>query len=129
MAQTGIGLLDALTGSMRMLTRKQEVIAQNIANADTPGYRARVLDETGFAARLGPAVAPTARMTALGAKAPMPARGVVEAASEVKPNGNSVSLEDEMLAMGRVQTDYAAATALYRKSVGLLKIALGRTGG
>jgi flagellar basal-body rod protein FlgB len=127
MAQTGIGLLDSLAGSMRTLTRKQAVIAENIANADTPGFRARALAEDGFASKLGPAVAPTARMAALGAKTPLPARGIVEAKSEVKPNGNSVSLEDQMLEMGRVQTDYAAATALYRKSVGLLKIALGRS--
>ena len=129
MGQTGIGLLDALAGSMRTLTRKQSVIAENIANADTPGYRARAVVDDSFASKLGPSVAPTSRMAALGAKMPMAARGVVEAASEVKPNGNSVSLEDEMLAMGRVQTDYAAATALYRKSVGLLRIALGRSGG
>jgi len=45
---------------------------------------------------------------------------------EVRPTGNSVSLEDEMMKVAANQMDYAAATALYSRSLNLLKVALGR---
>ncbi len=129
MKNSGIGLLDSLAASMQTLVKRQSVIAENIANADTPGYRARVVPDD-FASKLpGPGVALSDRMVALGAK-PIASigSGVKFGSSDVKPNGNSVSLEDEMLALGRVQSDYATASSLYKKSVGLLKIALGKGG-
>ena len=45
---------------------------------------------------------------------------------EVRPTGNSVSLEDEMLKVSANQMDYQAATALYSRSLNLLKTALGK---
>ena len=45
---------------------------------------------------------------------------------ETKPTGAPVSLEDEMAKLGEVQLDYQLASTLYVKSLGLLKIAIGR---
>src|SRR3546814_10182518 len=73
---SGIRIIDALTAQMKHLTSRQQVIAQNIANADTPGYRSHDLAEPDFAKILGrtagrhdrtvtqPAVTITPRMTA-----------------------------------------------------------------
>lgn len=48
--------------------------------------------------------------------------------SEIKPDGNSVTLEDQLLKLGKIQADFATMTNLYRKQQGLLKAALGRGG-
>jgi flagellar basal-body rod protein FlgB len=45
---------------------------------------------------------------------------------ETRPTGNAVNLEDEMLKVSANQMDYAAATSLYARSLGLLKTAIGK---
>ena len=45
---------------------------------------------------------------------------------EIRPTGNAVNLEDEMLKVAANQMDYQAATALYSRSLGLIKTALGK---
>ena len=45
---------------------------------------------------------------------------------ETTPRGNAVVLEDEMMKVAQTQMDYQAATALYSRSLGLIKTALGR---
>ena len=45
---------------------------------------------------------------------------------EVRPGGNAVNLEDEMLKVASNQMDYQAATALYSRGLGLIKTALGK---
>jgi flagellar basal-body rod protein FlgB len=45
---------------------------------------------------------------------------------EVRPGGTAVNLEDEMMNVANNQMDYQAATALYTRSLGLLKTALGK---
>ncbi len=48
------------------------------------------------------------------------------AASRPSPAGNAVNLEDQMLKVSANQMDYAAATSLYSRSLGLLKTAIGK---
>ena len=43
-----------------------------------------------------------------------------------KPAGNAVNLEEQMLKVSANQMDYAAATSLYSRSLGLLKTAIGK---
>ena len=45
---------------------------------------------------------------------------------QIRPGGNAVNLEDEMLKVATNQMDYQAATALYTRSLGLIKTALGK---
>jgi flagellar basal-body rod protein FlgB len=45
---------------------------------------------------------------------------------EVRPTGNAVNLEDEMIKVAANQMDYQAATALYTRSLNLIKVALGK---
>jgi flagellar basal-body rod protein FlgB len=47
---------------------------------------------------------------------------------EVKPTGNAVNLEEEMMKIAGNQMDYQAATALYTRSLNLLKTAVGKRG-
>jgi flagellar basal-body rod protein FlgB len=45
---------------------------------------------------------------------------------EIRPAGNSVGLEEQVMKVAANQMDYQAATALYTRGLGLIKTALGR---
>ncbi len=45
---------------------------------------------------------------------------------EVRPTGNAVNLEDEMMKVAANNMDYQAATAVYTRSLKLIKTALGK---
>ena len=108
------------------LEERQRVLAQNIANADTPGYRPRDLD--GFGESLAGVFGLT-RTNELhlagsgGAARAKPDR----AAAELAPNGNAVSLDREAMKVADTDTAHALATGLYRRWIGLYRTALGRS--
>jgi flagellar basal-body rod protein FlgB len=134
-----LGLVSGLRQAMGEQLRRQQVIAENIANAETPGFKAREAVAQDFPAAFAaladdsrtsiarPRVSPTERAVALGA-APIAEETRRAAAQETRADGNNVSLEGELLKMGDVQAQYAALTSLYRKSLGLIRTAVGRTG-
>lgn len=124
---------------LHWLTERQQVLAQNVANANTPGYEAKDLKELDFGAMVdasGPKLAPVATSAGhigsplAGAGAAFGhARGgeiVKQADFETSPSGNSVTLEDQMVKVAQTQMDYEAVTTLYSKGLGLVRIALGR---
>jgi len=131
-------LLGGLVAAMRHLGDRQKVIAGNVANADTPGFKAKTLDEHDFGTVLGavaggriarPTVAITSDMARLGVIVRSGSRVIEDPhVSETKPDGNNVTLEDQLLQLGQVQADYATLTNLYAKQMKLMKIALGRGG-
>ena len=128
-------ILQGIAGAMRHLSDRQRVLAQNIANADTPGYKSKEVEAPDFGRLVGgaierPKVRLTSGMAGLGARAPSAGSGVVydRHVSETKPDGNNVTLEDQLLKIGEVQADYATLTTLYRKQIGLLKTAVGKGG-
>ena len=133
-------LIGGIARNMKHLSERQRVISENIANSETPGFKARdvrapdfsdLIDTGNSSASIArPRVQLTGSMAALGARAPISAGSVMLDAdtSETKPDGNNVTLEDQLLKMGQVQADFAAMTSLYRKSEGLMQSALGRKG-
>jgi len=133
-----MGLMDmpvftALTDKMRWHQTRQGLLAENVANAETPGYRGRDLAQFDFAAQAGAFSSASVTTTAT---QPMHfsagggdggAFGAQRMANfEVTPEGNGVTLEDEMMKVTTNLMDYQAATGLYQKSIKLLKTALGR---
>jgi len=127
-------ILDGIRTRMQNLSERQRVIATNIANSETPGYKAREVEQPNFAGLVGgsgmiqkPKVELTGRMKSLGAVQPVSA-GVIfdKDISETKPDGNNVTLEDQLLKMGEVQADFTAMTNLYRKQMQMMKSAIGR---
>lgn len=138
MSNAGPALLRGIGAAMRHLSDRQQVIAQNIANGDTPGYKAREMEAPSFAglvdangaARVArPTVQISAEMRALGAN-PQKSGAIVldQGTTETKPDGNNVTLEEQVLKLGAVQSEFAALTNLYRKQMQMLKIATGRGG-
>lgn len=142
MAAAGSGLVNGIVQSMHALSARQRVIAQNIANSETPGFKARATVAPDFGAMLAaqgdggaarvarPQVRITSGMAALGARQPDGGSIILDSdTGETKPDGNNVVLEEQLLQMGQTQADFAALTSIYRKQMGLMKTALGRGGG
>jgi flagellar basal-body rod protein FlgB len=126
-------LFGALTRNMAWLNRRQRVLAQNVANADTPGYRARDLEKLDFSAELGRLSGHGVRLAKtdprhLGSSAAAggPAKIVKISTEDATPTGNTVNLPEEMMKMNETQVSYGLMTTLYNKNLGLLRIALGR---
>ncbi|MDT8857992.1 FlgB family protein [Paracoccaceae bacterium Fryx2] len=105
---------------------RQEAIARNVANADTPGYKA--VDLPAFAKAYAPpggsmrATRP-AHLTASDRTMDLTPRVQGGAAS---PNGNSVSLEGEMVKAVEVRQQHDMALAIYRSTSKILRTSLGR---
>ncbi|MDF2637928.1 MAG: flagellar biosynthesis protein FlgB [Novosphingobium lindaniclasticum] len=134
-------IFDGMAQSMKFMAEHQRVIAENIANNETPGFKARTVEAPDFSSLVSqyggaggtprvsrPKVELSGGMTALGARPPQGGSRVIADSNttETKPDGNNVTLEDQLLNLGQVQADFAAMTNLYRKQIGLMKTALGR---
>jgi flagellar basal-body rod protein FlgB len=127
-----IPIFSMLRTKMQWHQERQRLLAENVSNADTPKFRPRDLapsrpGQIQPAATL--AMAQTrpghiAASTSGGAQFQLDRRGTFE----VRPAGNAVNLEDEMLKVAANQMDYQAATALYARGLGLIKSALGKRG-
>jgi len=115
---------------MGWLDRRQEVLARNVANADTPGFAAR--DLAPFQEVMARATAaPLARTSdrhilpvGQGQHAARPER----LARERTHDGNAVNIEDQMARIAVTETQHELTVGLYRKYMGLFRIALGRGG-
>jgi flagellar basal-body rod protein FlgB len=131
-----VPLLSMLRERMTWLEARQNVLSQNVANADTPGFVARDLVPQDFEKLLqGEGVSPFHVMLAAtdpGHIAITPASA--EYGSKDTPdveqglNGNSVSLEQEMIKVSDTQAQFQAATNLYSKTLSMMRTALGKSG-
>ncbi len=126
-----IPILSLLRTRMQWHQERQRVLAENVANADTPNYRARDLAPPNFERALRAASFALTR-TDPGHIAAVGGAGsqFVEDGDphyEVRPRGNGVSHEDEMLKLAGNQMDDEAATSLYTHSLALIKTALGKS--
>lgn len=125
----GLTLFQQMEQKLHWLSVRQTVLSENIANSDTPGYRPRDLKP--FSAELGAAMAlqrtSTGHMQAGGASSdgkPEVARD--RSIIETSPDGNQVSLEDQLTKVADTGMEYQMLTNLYRKQLSMLKTALGR---
>ncbi|QBX33540.1 FlgB family protein [Paracoccus liaowanqingii] len=104
-------------------------VARNIANADTPGYRATDLQDFAQTYRRddgsGPLKVSHPRHLASPDWSPAEAR-VIQVAGPVSPNGNSVSLEEEMVRAAEVKRHHDLSLAVYRSGLDLMRASLGR---
>ncbi|MGB8841291.1 MAG: flagellar basal body rod protein FlgB [Aliidongia sp.] len=127
-------LFSAITRKMSWLTGRQHILAENVANVDTPQYKAadlRPLDFRNelaqFQGKLQPVATDSRHLS-----------GTVPAsASREEPltdpierdiSGNTVSIEEEMMKVSDTMADYQLMTSLYKKQIGMFKAALGRGG-
>ena len=132
MELSGASLFQALTAKMRWHQQRQQVLAENVANADTPGYLEKDLKP--FSTDDG-GVKSVAMMTVsssspthfhIASSSDADGFGNEPGGTEVSPTGNSVTLEDEMMKVSSNDMDYQTVTALYTQSTRLIRIALGK---
>lgn len=127
-------LIGMLKTRMRWLESRQKLLAENVANAETPGYRERDLKTLSFAELVsrgrgeGPRGAGVTDPRHIPIAALDPGRfGAARVGTfETTPDGNSVVLEDQMMRVAENQQEYQVATMLYTKSLNLLKMAARR---
>jgi flagellar basal-body rod protein FlgB len=133
-----IPLFSMLRSRLGYLNQRQQVVAQNIANADTPSYVPRDLAGFSFKSHMANQT-PPAGASSIGGSAPhmikttTSADGVVGAQgwkmqrqpdSETTLDGNQVVLEDQMMKMSEARMDYDAAIGFYQKSLSLIRMAV-----
>ena len=131
MAISDIPIFAMLRTRMQWHQQRQQVLAQNVANSDTPNFRPQDLDEPKFELS-----APSAAPLQLARTNAGHLQGFGGAASfrgepnqhQVRPAGNAVNLEDEMMKMAQNNMDYQAATQLYSRGLNLIKNAIGSKG-
>ena len=122
-------LFKGIAAKMAWLTQRQNVIAQNIANVDTPHFQAKDLTPLDFKNTLALKLAPS-RTSALHLAGTQGGGAAKESAErkpyEVTPSGNSVSVEEQMQKAASTGIDYQMIATLYQKNIGLIKTALDR---
>ena len=135
MAIADIPILSMLRARLDWSQGRQRVLAENVANSDTPRFHARDLapltfDESPLAASGG--LTPvsltrteTGHIEGVGLSQ-SPFRNGSSRTFEVRPTGNAVNLEEEMMKVAANQMDFQTATALYTRSLALIKTALGK---
>ena len=125
MAITDLPLFSMLRTRMQWHQERQRVLAENVANSDTPNFQPRDLKPLQFD-RMQPT------LTALGLDRTELAHIASSETTSgfggfgVRSTGTAVNLEDEMIKVAANQMDYQAATTLYTRSLGLIKIAIGK---
>ena len=127
---TDVPIFSMLRTKMQWHQERQRLLAENVSNADTPKFRPKDLAPVDF----GNQPQQTGQLQlALTSPAHLTGPGAVNQFSpdkktnyEVRPAGNAVNLEDEMMKVAANQMDYQAATSLYSRSMGLFKVALGK---
>ncbi|HEX3916284.1 MAG TPA: flagellar basal body protein [Caulobacteraceae bacterium] len=119
-----------LKSRLSYLTDRQQVIAQNVANSDTPGYTAMDLKPfqvpgSGGLEMVTPTLTSPMHMLPpnTGATTQKP---VNSPDSETTLNGNSVVLEEQMMKMTQARMDYDAAIGFYQQSLSLIQLAAKR---
>ena len=131
-----IPMFSALRSSMSWLDRRQKVLAENVANASMPGFRAKDLEELDFSAALASVDNSKVRAPSVGfsnssfsnsssfhAGSGVQVKIVDSPGSETSPDGNSVVLEEQMMKLAETQIQFEAAANIYQKGLSLLRIA------
>jgi flagellar basal-body rod protein FlgB len=125
--------LQALTASLKFRQLRQELHASNIANAETPGYKAKKVDfEEALARALD--TDDQLKMNTSDSKHFNVGGGgfnnlqpeiYEDANGIVSPDGNTVDRDQEMAEMAENKIMYDATVQLINKKMGLLKYAIG----
>lgn len=129
-----ISLLQALGAKMNYLDQRQKVLAQNIANSDTPRYQpsdmkkvdfGRVLrDVTGDRTIRVENTNPNHMPPASEAAVHKPKQGKSKEVYEVAPDKNGVILEEQMLKASETNMNYNLMLNVYAKNMGMLRTAI-----
>jgi flagellar basal-body rod protein FlgB len=129
-------LFQMLSGRLSWLTERQKVLAQNIANVDTPGYQARDLKKLSFAQMVngGSATLPMMQTDARDVSAQTSAGIGANDTYKPKPiettlSGNSVTLDAQLMNLQETSGQHTLALNLYHDQLSMFRTVLGNGGG
>jgi flagellar basal-body rod protein FlgB len=112
-------LIGLLSRALDLISERQTLVSQNIANVDTPGYHARDIN---FREELQRAVTADDNLGALPFTREVP--GLIE-----RPDGNNVDIDRESLLMAQNQLQFQTEVALLRAEFNRLQSAINGGGG
>ena len=125
-------LFEVVKKRMAWLGQRQEVIAQNIANADTPDYKSKEIQPFKFKELLrressGLNMNVTEASHLSGVRKAVQNFQVKDDRKpyETNPTGNSVVLEEQMSKMNENGASYRLTSELYKKHLNMIRTALG----
>jgi flagellar basal-body rod protein FlgB len=129
---TNLKLFQMATKRMDWLSKRQQVLSQNIANSDTPGYGPKDLKKLQFRELMRPQMR-TATLEKTSSmhieatrKNPKFRNDSDKSTYETAPAGNSVILEEQLTKVAETQANHRLASNIYSKHINMLKHALGR---
>ena len=129
---SSIPLFERITQRMSWLGERTRVLSQNIANADTPGYKPKDVKPLDFEAEMRK-LAPVepARTSQKHMNGTMPPSGEFDVKKSKKfyeqaREENAVVIEEQMMKLSESQVSYNMMVNLYRKHVDMFKTAIGR---
>lgn len=124
-----MAIFQVASGLAEYATARQGVVAQNIANADTPGYRAKDLesfeDSLSFNSSSMPLRTTREKHFAVDEARFEFSRQEKILPGQLSPNGNSVSLEEEMIRAADIQFRHNLALTVYKSGLSVLRSSLG----
>jgi flagellar basal-body rod protein FlgB len=123
-----IPLFAMLKSKMTYVNTRQQVIAQNVANADTPGFTPQDLKPFSFKAMADAAAGQlTVDQPGQMATAGTPKAGALKPVdtpdTEARIDGNQVVLEDQMNKLVQARIDYETAVDFYQQSMSMITTA------
>ena len=133
MTLDNIALFSAIGAKMDYLNHRQSVIAQNVANSDTPGFQPQDLTPVDFGSVLDKVIKDgRVRLETTNAAHSRGPSSVENASSkdqketyEVAPAGNAVIMEEQLIKSNETSMDYTLMTTLLQRQVGMIYTALG----
>ena len=128
-----LNVFEAISRRVDWLGQRQRVLAQNIANADTPEYLPRDLKHGPFARLLRRRLVPVAPAMTHPDHQQAPSRPrtgfdetKIKDSYETARTGNAVVVEEQLVKVADTQMAYQTMTNLYRKHMQMMRMALGR---
>ncbi|MBT5430662.1 MAG: flagellar basal body rod protein FlgB [Rhodospirillaceae bacterium] len=129
---TNLPMFGAIKERLNWVGQRQQVLSHNIANANTPKYKSRDIEEFDFqrvlrnhssATRESNQLKRTHRMHLSGHNGSAAANASVKTKSyETSPDGNSVILEEQMVKMNEAAVQHSTMVGLYRKHLSMIKL-------
>ena len=120
-------VMDAMQLQMDYANQRQVVLSRNIANSDTPGYKAEDLEPLNFKDHLGRhlQLTTTSSHHLKGKKGNSHFQTVKDKHTfETSPTGNNVALDEQTLKLSTNSNEYQVTTNLYRQFGTMLKTAI-----
>jgi flagellar basal-body rod protein FlgB len=112
----------ALQDLLSRASKRQQALASNIANLDTPGYRAK---DFSFDSELSATLALTSTVeNHIGSVQDTPTARVIEVGTKDKPNGNNVDLERELTEVTKNGLEYVTLIQYLNQKIRTLRSAI-----